>query len=135
MNVLRWQRYQAPGWWRTCFDDTLALTGVRPSGFYLRESTLRKVARMVGHLTAAEAVDFAAQHTFQRAADDDSDEDEDEGIDVGDVEDVDDFHAHVSGGLATLPMSSFLIDDDEDEEDEEEELCRAVDVLALRLPT
>ncbi|KAL6900020.1 hypothetical protein GGI43DRAFT_384197 [Trichoderma evansii] len=130
MTVLRWQRYQPAGWWRTCFDNPLP--GERPVGFYLRESTLQKVARIIGHLGEEEAVEFAAERTFRRAPDD---SDEDEGIDVGDGEDVDDFHACVSGGAAGLPGLSGLMEDEDEWEsvDDEEELCQAVD--GLRLPT
>jgi hypothetical protein len=52
------------------------------SAEYLRTSTLRKVARLVGHMTDSEAYEFGSNCPF-------------DDIDGGTTETVDDAHAHI----------------------------------------
>ncbi|KAL6806995.1 hypothetical protein GGI42DRAFT_366729 [Trichoderma sp. SZMC 28013] len=58
MSILRRQRHQAPGWWRDYLIDGPGKAWETP-GTYLCTSTLRRLARQVGHLTEKEAAVFA----------------------------------------------------------------------------
>ncbi|UKZ84362.1 uncharacterized protein TrAFT101_000272 [Trichoderma asperellum] len=79
MSILRRQRHDVPGWWRDYLIDGVGKVWATP-GSYLRNSTLRKIAHQVGHLTEEEASIFAAEGGSGRTTDP-ADEDEDEVMD------------------------------------------------------
>lgn len=120
MDILLRQRYEAPGWWRTCCDSSSASESSKVT--YLRASTLVSLARRRCLLTKEEAVEFAAHNTFPRAPDD---SDEDEGIEAGNDEVMDDSFAEILDGPVAPPTSlpltgewNFGEDEDEDEDGE-----------------
>ncbi|KAL7892067.1 hypothetical protein HDV63DRAFT_409668 [Trichoderma sp. SZMC 28014] len=100
-SILSRQKYEAPGWWRTCFDSSSADPG--PPTFHLRASYLRRLARKPYLLAEEEAAEFAAHNTFPRAPDDSKESEAPEAVDD---ETMDAFLADVSEDpSAPLPTS------------------------------
>ncbi|KAK1252231.1 hypothetical protein MKX08_003418 [Trichoderma sp. CBMAI-0020] len=111
-RVLKHQKSEAPGWWRTCFDDNSASKG--PKIVYVRTSLLRGLAPKLGHLTKEEAIEFAAHTTFPRAPDD---SDEDQGFEAVDEETMDAFLADNSDGPGAVPTSPLTVESDDSMDD------------------
>ncbi|PNP43708.1 hypothetical protein TGAMA5MH_04680 [Trichoderma gamsii] len=113
IGVLDHQKSEAPGWWRTCFDDLS--TSESPKIAYLRASTLRRVARMRCPLNEEEAAEFAAHSTFPRTPDD-SDEGQ-AAFEAVDDETMDVFLADVSNDSGAPRTMSPLSEESHDSMD------------------
>lgn len=98
MNILRRQRHDVPGWWK---DYLIGKEKVWATpGSYLRTSTLRRIARQIGHMTKEEAAIFAAEKGNGRIielADEEEEEEEDE--------DMDSLHSSVIGSACSMQAS------------------------------
>jgi hypothetical protein len=57
MTLLRRQRHDVPGWWRSCMEYGMQQIWATP-GEYLRHSTLKVMARRIAHMSSNEAVTF-----------------------------------------------------------------------------
>ncbi|CAH0054876.1 unnamed protein product [Clonostachys solani] len=68
MSILRRQRHDIPGWWKDLLNAETNSIWASP-GDYMRTSTLRKLARRVGHLTEDEALAFSGESAADIAGD------------------------------------------------------------------
>ncbi|PON29033.1 hypothetical protein TGAM01_v202141 [Trichoderma gamsii] len=71
MSILRRQRHEVPGWWRSCVVDGPGEAWAT-LGIYFHTSTLRIISHRVGHLTKEEAAVFAAENPSKDEDEDDS---------------------------------------------------------------